>query len=50
MIMNTSIKRAKHPLHDVKNSKTINNSNLIKTTKAIDSGMEINGVRYELEF
>lgn len=53
MIVNTGIRRAKHPMHDLVQSQTqkaAQAKSLIKSTRAIDSAMEIHGVRYEYDF
>ncbi len=53
MIVNTSLRRAKHPMHDLVQShtqKAAQAKSLIKSTRAIDSAMELNGVRYEYDF
>jgi hypothetical protein len=53
MIVNTGIRRAKHPMHDLvqcQTQKAAQANSLIKSTRAIDSAMEINGVRYEYDF
>ena len=53
MIVNTSLRRAKHPIHDLVQShtqKAAQAKSLIKSTRAIDSAMELNGVRYEYDF